>query len=353
MATIYDVAKLAGVSPKTVSRVMNGDAPVNAKTRALVEAAMNELGYVPSSAARTMRSHRTGLVGLVTGAISGPQAAGIGGGLPDLQIVQAIQELLADAGMTLLISDSGGRPERIPTLARTLREYRVEGLFYVADHHQEVRMPTAARVEHLLLVNAFDASGTPCVLPDDRQGQHDLVAALIREGHRRIGFLTLPPALVAHELRLQGYREALAEAGIAYDPDLVKDVDRNGSPEERIAITGAIDELTALPHPPSVLCCGNDRLAVALYGALRTRGIAVPEGMSVAGFDDYRVISETLYPQLTTMELPYRHMGEAAARLMLGALRGSEPLRTGTRIEVQGELRWRASVMPGPELSTE
>ena len=85
-----------------------------------------------------------------------------------------------------------------------------------------------------------------------------------------------------------------------------------------------------------MLCCGNDRLAVTVYGILRARGIAVPEEMSVAGYDDYRVISETLYPQLTTMELPYARMGEAAARLMLGELRGGEPVPEGTRHRRQG-----------------
>ena len=90
--------EVAGVSPKTVSRVINGDAPVNARTREAVEAAMGELGYVPSSAARAMRSQRTGLVGLVTGAISGPQAEGGTSGLPDLQIVQGIQRVLAERG---------------------------------------------------------------------------------------------------------------------------------------------------------------------------------------------------------------------------------------------------------------
>ena len=113
MATIYDVARAAGVSPKTVSRVMNDEAPVNARTRELVEAAMSQLGYVPSSAARAMQCARTGLVGLVTGAISGPQAAGGAAGLPDLQIVHGIQQVLADHGMILLISDTGGRPDRI------------------------------------------------------------------------------------------------------------------------------------------------------------------------------------------------------------------------------------------------
>jgi LacI family transcriptional regulator len=268
--------------------------------------------------------------------------------LPDLQIVQGIQRALGEAGLTLLISDTGGAAERIPQLVRTLREHRVEGLFYVADHHQRIEMPAAGRAERLVLVNAFDDAGTPCVLPDDRQGQRDLVAALIAQGHRRIGFLTLPPSLVAHGLRLEGHRQALAEAGISWDPALVIDADRGGTPEERVALMAAVDAMLALPEPPSVLCCGNDRLAVTVYGILRARGVAVPEAMSVAGFDDYRVISETLYPQLTTMELPYARMGEAAARLMLNVLRGGEPVPVGTRIVVKGDLRWRASVVPGP-----
>ncbi len=88
-----------------------------------------------------MRSHRTGLLGLVTGAISGPQAGGGASGLPDLQIVRAIERTLAEAGMSLLISDMGGAAERIPPLVRTLREHRVEGTFYVADHHQRIVIP--------------------------------------------------------------------------------------------------------------------------------------------------------------------------------------------------------------------
>jgi LacI family transcriptional regulator len=347
MATIYDVARLAGVSPKTVSRVLNGDAPVNARTRETVEEAIGKLGYVPSSAARTMRSQRTGLVGLVTGAISGSQPAGGASGLPDLQIVQGIQRILAENGFTLLISDTGGDAGRIPQLVRTLREHRVEGLFYVAAHHQRIDLPAAARAERLVLVNAFDGADTPCVLPDDLHGQWALTAALIADGHRRIGFLTLPTKLVAQGLRLEGYRRALLEAGIAYDPQLVADADREGTPEERAELIAAIDAMLALDRPPTVLCCGNDRLAVTVYGILRARGVAVPERMSVAGYDDYRVISETLYPPLTTMELPYGPMGEAAARLMLDDLRGGRPIAPGTRIEVQGALRWRASVIAG------
>jgi LacI family transcriptional regulator len=354
MATIYDVAKLAKVSPKTVSRVMNGDAPVNVRTRETVRAAMERLGYVPSTAARTMRSHRTGLVGLVTGAISGQADGGGASGLPDLQIVQGIQRVLAEAGLTLLISDTGGDAGRVSPLVRTLREHRVEGLFYVADHHQRVELPEVARAERLVLVNAFDDAGTPCVLPDDVHGEQALTEALIARGHRRIGFLTLPSGLVAHRLRLDGYRLALEAAGVGYDPALVIDADRAGSPAERAALSAAIDALLSLDVPPTVLCCGNDRLAITVYGILRARGIAVPEGMSVTGYDDYRVISETLYPQLTTMELPYGQMGERAARLMIDDLRGGATApEENARITVRGELRWRVSVTPGPAIRTQ
>lgn len=356
IATIYDVARAAGVSPKTVSRVMNNDGPVSVATRQLVTAAMARLRYVPSSAARAMRSHRTNLVGLVTGAISGPQAAGQASGLPDLQIVQGIQRALAEAGITLLISDTGGDIARVPQLVRTLGEHRVEGVFYVADRHMVVDLPpvdgaddgAGGRPDGLVLVNCFDAAGTPCVLPADAEGQKGLVRALLAAGHRRIGYLALAEGTVAHRLRLDGYRAALAEAGLPFDPRLVIDADRGGAPEERAALDAAIGRMLALGAPPTVLCCGNDRLAVAVYGLLRARGIAVPEQMSVAGFDDYRVISETLYPRLTTMELPYARMGEAAARLMLGALRGGVPMTSGTRIEVAGAVCWRDSVHPGP-----
>lgn len=348
MPTIYDVARIAGVSPKTVSRVMNGDAPVNVRTREVVEAAMGQLGYVPSNAARAMRSQRTGLVGLVTGAISGPQAGGGASGLPDLQIVQGIQRRLAERGLTLLISDTGGASHRVSQLVRTLREHRVEGIFYVADRHMQVELPPVGDETRLVIVNAFDLEGTPCVLPDDVHGEQALTASLIAQGHRRIGFLTLPTALVARRLRLDGYRAALETAGIGFDPELVIDADRDGGPEERAALDAALDRMLGLAEPPTVLLCGNDRLAVTVYGLLRARGIAVPEGMSVAGYDDYQAISRTLFPQLTTMELPYGRMGEVAADLMLGDLRDGSPLRQGTRIEVRGELRWRDSVMPGP-----
>ena len=117
MATIYDVAREAGVSPKTVSRVLNGDAPVNAQTREAVEAAMARLDYVPSSAARSMRSNKTGLVGMITGAISASPNQDEPVGLPEIFLVQGVQRALADVGLTLLITDTGGHTEKVGELA--------------------------------------------------------------------------------------------------------------------------------------------------------------------------------------------------------------------------------------------
>lgn len=346
MATIYDVARQAGVSPKTVSRVINGDAPVKARTRDVVREAIAALSYVPSTAARSMRSNKSGLVGLMTGAISTSATTPEASGLPELLIVQSMQRVLADAGITPLIADTGGDPAKAADLAGTFAAHRVEALIYVADHHQRVALPDLGADGPLLLVNCFDDLGTPCVLPDDRAGQYALVERLIDAGHRRIGFLTLPDTLVAQALRLTGYREALGDAGIDFDPDLVIAAGlHHAGPREAVLIGEAVDRLFALEEPPTVLCCGNDRMAMQLYGVLRSRGIAVPDDISVAGFDDYRLISETLYPPLTTAVLPYQAMGEQAAKMLLAQLYPERGPEEPSPILVRGPAVWRQSVV--------
>lgn len=344
MSTIYDVAKAARVSPKTVSRVLNGDGPVGRQTREAVERAMADLGYVPSSAARTMRSNRSGLVGLVTGAISlNPEQPALSG-LPDLFVVQGVQKALEDAGMTLMIADTGGNAGRVPALLRTFVQHRAEGIIYVADYHKEVTLPPLARHANLVLANCYDGAGTPAVVPDDRTGQRDLVRRMIGAGHRRIAYLTLDRSLDATLLRSQGYADAFAETGVAYDPTLVVEADVTPpDPETEVRLlSAAIDRVLALPDPPTALCLGNDRMAVRAYGMLRSRGLEIPGDISVAGYDDYRAISESLFPRLTTAELPYARMGRRAAEILLSLIDG-RPSPT-QREAVAGEVVWRESV---------
>lgn len=343
MATIYDVARIAGVSAKTVSRVLNGDGPVGAKTREAVEAAMRDLGYVPSNAARMMRSTKSGLVGLITGAISTAGEIARPAGLPDLFIVQGIQQVMAQAGMTLMIADTAGRSETVPHLIDTFLSHRVEGLIYVAEYHQHVTLPQRADETPLVLVNCFDDAGTPCVLPDDRRGQRELVNRLIAAGHRRIAYLTLRDEIVATRLRGQGYRDALAEARLPYDQILVQNCDLEGRDGEAQLLWDTIDRMLRLPEPPTVFCCGNDKMALAVYGILRSMGRKVPDEVSVAGYDNYRVIAETLYPPLTTVDLPYLAMGVRAAQRLLALISG-EGRDDRSPLLVAGPVHWRASV---------
>lgn len=354
MSTIYDVARAANVSPKTVSRVLNGDAPVGKKTRAAVEKTIAELGYVPSSAARAMRSNRSGLIGLVTGAISLNPQQPVLAGLPDLFIVQGVQRALEGAGMTLLISDTGGRSDRVPALLRTFTEHRVEGIIYVADYHQKVSLPALPGNTPLVLANCHDDAGTPAVVPDDRDGQRQLVRGMIARGHRRIAYLTLSNALDATGLRVQGYRDALAEAGIGFDPALVIEADVPSSdPEAEVArLWDAIETVCASAEKPSAICFGNDRMAMRAFGMLRSRGIDVPAGIAVAGFDNYRAIADSLFPTLTTAELPYIRMGERAAELLL-ALTGGAPSPGPAPERVGGAVIWRDSVPPRTAAQTE
>ena len=343
LATIYDVAKAASVSPKTVSRVLNGDAPVGRKTRKAVETAMAELGYVPSNAARMMRSNRSGLIGLVTGALSQKLEPMEPTGLPDLYIVQGIQRVMADSGKTLIIADTGGTSAKVPQLVRTFLQHRVEALIYVADYHQQVTLDTGAGNCPVVLVNCFDAVGTPAVLPDDERCQFDLVIDLIRSGHERIAYLTLDPAMVATELRSRGYRAALETAGIPYDGALEVMARKNVEDDDGGLLQRALDSVLALDRPPTVICCGNDEMALRLYGLIRSRGLRIPEDVSVAGFDNYRVIAETLYPPLTTVELPYPAMGQRAAEIALGMIKGEDEQLAGPET-VPGPVHWRSSV---------
>lgn len=344
MATIHDVAKAAGVSAKTVSRVLNGDGPVGPATRALVEATMAELSYVPSSAARMMRSNKSGLIGLITGAIStAKELTTRPAGLPDLFILQGIQQVVSQSSMTLMIADTDGRSDRVEPLVQTFLQHRVEGLIYIAEYHRHVVLPKLPHGTPMVLANCYDDAGTANVLPDDWRGQHDLVTRITAAGHRRIAYLTLRTSIAATPLRLDGYRTALANAGISYDPALVQDCDLQANEGETQLLWDAIDRMLRLPDPPTTFCCGNDKMALKVYGILRSRGMKLPDEISVAGYDNYRVIAETLYPPLTTVELPYAAMGVRAAQRLLAMIAGESPEERGPTL-VSGPVYWRDSI---------
>lgn len=343
MSTIYDVAKAAGVSPKTVSRVINGDAPVSEKKKEAVNTAIEALNYVPSLAARSMKSQKSGLIGLITGAISGPEVS-IGAGLPELDIVQGVQRVLAQAGKTLMISDTGGDSSKVAELIRTFREHRVEGLIYVADYHKEIELDIDSDQTPAVLINCFDQKNMPCVLPHDEEGQYLLTQQVLEAGHCKVAYLTLAEDKIASRLRLSGFKKAFEERAIAIDPELIIPADLYGDPREHQFVQGIIDKLMERDEKPTAICCGNDRLAMAVYGILRDRGIRVPDDISVVGYDDHRLVSETLYPPLTTAELPYSRMGQRAAEHLLGMIYNPQGTSCDEPILISGAIMTRKSL---------
>lgn len=343
MPTIYDVAQRAGVSPKTVSRVLNHDAAVKTSTRHIVEQAMQELGYIPSSAARLMRSQRSGLIGVITRVASNNIEKSTVRGLPDMFLVDGAQKIAAQAGKTLMVANANSQSERVAELMRQFLQYRAEGIIYVSEFHQTIQLPIPNECP-VVLLNCFDDAHTPAIVPDDEHGQYQLVKQLIAHGHRRIAYITLPEHIIATQLRLAGYKAALAEYGIEFDEQLIATgyVDRTNNIND---LWLALQKVLHHAHPPTVLCCGNDEMAMRVYGMLRTRGIKVPEDISVAGFDNHEQIAETLFPTLTTASLPYAAMGEQAMKLLLKKINGQDAVPSDYPCKIAGHIAWRDSVI--------
>ncbi|MBR0555886.1 LacI family DNA-binding transcriptional regulator [Ciceribacter sp. L1K23] len=342
MTTIYDVADAAGVSPKTVSRVLNGDGPVNEKTRALVTETIRRLNYVPSQAARMMRLQKSGVVGVVTGAISG-DATDIAGGLPELYILQGVQRVLSAAGKIAMIADIGDDEDRVPALMRSFSERRVEGLILISGHHRQVSLPPVSAGVPVVLANCFYGGGIAAVVPDDEAGQREGVTGLIDRGHRRIAFLTLPEGSLAARMRTEGYRSALAAGGLPFDPRLVLAAPDVGAGDD--ALGAALDRLLSGEAPPTALCCGNDHLAMRVGGLLQKRGRRIPEDLSILGFDDHRLITEHLHPRLASVELPYAAIGKRAAERLLERIADVGIAGSAAAVErLVGPVHWRESV---------
>ena len=351
IVTIYDVAKLANVSPKTVSRVLNNDAPVGKETRKKVEAAIAELGYVRSNAARMMRSTHSGIIGLITDAITFGEDHDQVTGLSNMLILQGIQSIITNGSKKLMIADIGAGNDKTDDLIKTFLEYRVEGLIYVTHTHKNIAPLNVPATTPLVLANCVDEQNTQAFVPDDKKGQYELVKKLIQFGHRRIGYITLPTSKIATQLRLQGYRQAHDEAGLNIDEALIASKHAETFKYDTAQLWHAVEKLLNLPNPPTVLCCGNDRLAADVFKLLRSASYNVPDDISVAGYDNHRTVAETLDPPLSTVELAYNEIGIRSANHLLSMIKG-ETSQQVNPVRIPGPLAWRKSVSTLQTIST-
>jgi LacI family transcriptional regulator len=305
LVTLREVAQLAGVSIKTVSRIVNGDSAVNTKTRERVQRHLNALNYVPNFAARQMRSGASSVYGLMTDVVATTPYS--------VDIVRGAQSALKERHQTLLIASTDGDHQREKELWRMFRAHGVAGVIYASMFHRphDVGMPDFEGP--IVLANCFDSNErNPSIIPDDEGGGYTQARYLLQLGHRRIGILTLIPDIEATRLRSKGMRRAFAEAGVVFDASLEQRGMRGAVYKEELVAFQVAREMLSSRKRPTAVICGNDQVAMQVYAAACSLGLAVPNDLSIMGFDDLRLISETLHPQLTTVALPYFEIGRLA-----------------------------------------
>lgn len=308
--TIRDIARMAGVGVGTVSRVLNDEPSVREETRRKVLAVIERTDFQPSFAARSLRTHSTHTLGLIADEVTTTPFG--------VQKIRGALDAAWSRGHILLTIDTNGDPDLLLGALDAVHARRVEGLMYVAMHHQRVEMPVDRLRVPTVLIDCFDDTDPfDTVLPDEELGGYEATRHLIEAGHRRIGVVTvdwLEGGVPAARLRLDGYRRALAEAGIAFDAALVSEGDGNA----RRGFAAA-NELLDVADRPTAIFCGTDRIAMGAYDAVKARGLSIPDDVSIVGFDDQPNIASELFPALTTMRLPHEEMGRWGVERLLDA----------------------------------
>ena len=329
--TMGDVASQLGLSRTTVSFVLSGrpDANIPQPTRDRVWDAVRELGYRPNAAATSLASRRTNLIGLVTEIATSPFAG---------EIIAGAQARAWNKGKLLFIVSSEGDTDIEDAAFEMMLERQVEGILYATTWHREVQLPASAHEVPTVLVNCFDARGDyPSFVPDEVEGGRLATEHLIAAGHRRVAFINLDQDIPAAIGRRAGYERALEEAGVEVDPTLVV--------SGHATADGGYDrarELLNLPHPPTAIFCGNDRMAMGAYDAVKERGMRIPQDVALVGFDNQEIIAGYLRPKLTTVALPFQEMGARAVDLLTANPTATFPSPVG--VQIACPLVQRASV---------
>ena len=307
--TIDEVAAHAGVSPMTVSRVVNGHTGVRDANRERVMRSVRELGYRPNLAASSLAAAQHTCIALI---YTNPSSSY----LREL-LVGALRGSARAAAQLAIATWDGLDAEGRRAAARQLAN-SVAGVILpppLCESRAIVSEFRHAGVPVVSIASGHFSDTISCVRIDDHRASHDMVSHLIARGHTRIGYIKGDPNQTASAHRWQGYRDALAEAGIAYDDKLVQP----GYFTYRSGLEAA-EKLLALRRPPSAIFASNDDMASAVVSVAHRRGLDVPRDLSVVGFDDTSAAT-MVWPELTTIHQPVAAMADAAIDILLREIR--------------------------------
>lgn len=308
--TIHDLARKIGVAPSTVSRALNDSGYVSADLKERIIRTAAQMNYRPNRTARSLRTRRTHIIAL---------------GIPDIlnpfypELARGVQDAAEGAGYTVILYNTDGLLEKETKLIQTALENRFDGLIFFpfAIEPAQFKILLQQRIPLVLFDSRPDVADTDVIITDDFMGARYAVEHLIGLGHRRIGFIGAP--FNALERRLQGYLSILAGYAIPEDKRLIY-IGENVHGSGR----AGIEAFLSLDEPPTAIFAANDMIAIEAIIAAAKHGRAVPEELSVIGFDDIGA-AQTAVPRLSTIAQPKYEMGRTAAELLISRIKGIGP----------------------------
>lgn len=332
--TINDIARIAGVSKKTVSRVINNSPFVREETRAKVEAVIAESGFTPDPQARGLAFRRSFLVGMI---YDNPSPNYV------VNMQQGVLDAVRGSGLELVVHPCNRGSE---TFLNDVRGFVVRQKLFgvvmppsVSEDDRVVAILKEADCPYVRIASVSLDEPANMVVTNDNLGAAEAARHLAELGHTRIAFISGPDSFRSSHERGRGFSRGLAEHGLALDPSYV----RRGAYTFESGVAAAT-ELLALPNPPTAIFAGNDEMAIGVMKAARDAGLDVPFDLSIVGFDDLPMASR-VWPNLTTVRLPIRDMGRMAAEKLTARSRGLDPA-TLVQPEVRPSLVARDSAAP-------
>lgn len=324
-ATITDVARLAGVSIKTVSRVVNNEPNVRKETREKVESAVKQLDYRPNLSARGLAANRSYLLGLIFGAPGAHYVLDVQGGILDI---------CRPLGYELVVHPARNDDEHLVDEVKALvLEKRIDAVLLtppLSDNLEAIQHLIDMGVPFVRVAPTIEKHLSPYVETNDMEATYDMTQELINLGHQKVAFIRGNPEHRAIGLRYEGFARALQDNHVVLPEAYVAQGDNHFETGAACAV-----QLLDLPEPPTAIFAANDEMAAGVMMVAHQRGIRIPEELSVVGFDDSPVARQ-LWPSLTTIRQPILQMARKATDLLLKKVRGKEVSMPGVMLASSG-----------------